>query len=57
LEEEKRKKLEEVERAYKVQLQEKRHWREKGKRKASEVVEVDEDMEKELSGSNKKVSD
>jgi hypothetical protein len=40
-----------------VQLQEERHWREKGKRKASEVVEDNEDTEKEPSDLNKKVSD
>jgi colicin import membrane protein len=57
LEEEKRRKLEEAERAYKAQLQEERCRREKGKRKASMVEEDKEDMEKELSGSNKKVSD
>jgi hypothetical protein len=57
LEEEKRKKLEEVERAYEVQLQEERCQRKKGKWKASEVAEDDEDTEKEPSGSNKKVSD
>jgi hypothetical protein len=38
-------------------LQEERHWREKRKWKASEVAEDNEDGEKELSGSNKKVSD
>jgi hypothetical protein len=57
LEEEKRKKLEEAERVYKVQLQEERHWRKKGKQKASMVEENDEDTKKEPSGSNKKVSD
>jgi hypothetical protein len=57
LEEEKRKKLEEAERVYEAQLQEKRCWREKGKQKASVVEEDEEDMEKEPSGSNKKVSD
>jgi hypothetical protein len=57
LEEEKRKKLEEAERVYEAQLQEERHWREKGKQKASMVEEDDEDMEKEPSSSNRKVSD
>jgi hypothetical protein len=57
LEEENRKKLEEVERVYKMQLQKKRHWKEKGKRKASMVEKDDEDMKKEPSSSNKKVSD
>jgi hypothetical protein len=56
LEEEKRKKLEEAERVYEVQLQEERCQREKGKRKASVVKENEEDMEKEPSGSNKRVS-
>jgi hypothetical protein len=55
-EEEKKKKLEEVEKAYKVQLQEEKRWRDKGKRKASEVAEDNKDIEKEPSGSNKKVS-
>jgi hypothetical protein len=47
LEVEERKKLEEVEKAYKAQLQEEKHWREKGKRKTSVVEEDDEDMERE----------
>jgi hypothetical protein len=57
LEEEKRKKLEEAERVYKAQLQEERCQREKGERKASVVEEDDEEMEREPSGSSKKVSD
>jgi hypothetical protein len=57
LEAEERKKLEEAEKAYKAQLQEEKHWREKGKRKASVVVEDDEDMEREPSSSNKILSD
>jgi RNA-binding protein 25 len=57
LEEEKRRKLEEAERAYEAQLQEEERQREKGKWKASMVEEYNEDMEREPSGSNKKVSD
>jgi hypothetical protein len=57
LEEEKRRKLEEAEKAYEVQLQKKKHWREKRKWKASKVAEDNKEMEKEPSGSNKKVSD
>jgi hypothetical protein len=57
LEVEERKKLEEAEKACKAQLQEEKHQREKGKWKASVVEEVDEDTEREPSGSNKKVSD
>jgi hypothetical protein len=49
--------LEEAERAYEAQLQEEECQREKGKWKASVVEEDDEDMEREPSGSNKKVSD
>jgi hypothetical protein len=54
--EEKRKKLEEAEKAYEAQMQKIKHEREKGKRKASKVMEDDKDMGKEPSGSNKKVS-
>jgi primosomal protein N' len=54
LEAEERKKLEKAEKAYKTQLQEEKHQREKGKWKASVVEEDDEDMEREPSGSNKR---
>jgi RNA-binding protein 25 len=57
LEVEERTKLEEAEKAYKAQLQQEKHWREKEKRKVMEIKEDDKDMEKEPSGSNKKVSD
>jgi hypothetical protein len=53
---EKRKQLEEVKKAYKAQLQEEKHWKDKGKQKASEVAEDNEETEKEPSGSSKKVS-
>jgi hypothetical protein len=51
-----RKQLEEVEKVYKAQLQEEKHQKNKGKQKASKVAEDNKEMEKEPSGSNKKVS-
>jgi hypothetical protein len=54
---EKRKKLEEAERVYEAHLQEEERWKEKGEQNVTKAVEDDEEMEKELSGSNKKVSD
>jgi hypothetical protein len=48
---------EEAEKAYEARLQKEEGQKEKGKRKVSEVAEDNEEAEKELSGSNKKVSD
>jgi hypothetical protein len=56
LEVEERKKLDKVEKAYEAQLQEEKRRREKKKWKASVVEEDEEDMEREPSGSNKKIS-
>jgi hypothetical protein len=53
---EKKRKLEEAEKAYEAQLQEEKRQREKGKRKALEVEENNEEIEKEPGSSNKKVS-
>jgi hypothetical protein len=53
---EKHRKLEEAEKAYEAQSQKEKCWKEKGKQKALEIVEDDEEAEKEPGGSNKKVS-
>jgi hypothetical protein len=53
---EKRKQLEEVEKAHKAWLQEEKRQKNEGKQKALEVAEDNKETEKELSGSNKKVS-